>query len=165
MKRSKTVLSVLSIAVIGLLALGLTSTPAYATAVTTTFLVTANVQATCLISAATLPFGTYSGTQIQTTSNISVTCTNATGYTVGLDLGANYSSTQRRMVGPSTNYLNYELFSDTLYSTTWGNAAGNWVSGTGNGAAQTLTVYGQLDGSQYPKVGAYTDTITATITY
>jgi spore coat protein U-like protein len=39
------------------------------------------------------------------------------------------------------------------------------VSGTGNGNAQTLTVYGQLPAGQYVTPGAYADTITATITY
>jgi spore coat protein U-like protein len=45
----------------GALALGLPSSPAVAATATTTFQVTATVQATCLISAATLAFGTYTG--------------------------------------------------------------------------------------------------------
>jgi spore coat protein U-like protein len=39
------------------------------------------------------------------------------------------------------------------------------VTGTGNGAIQALTVYGQTPAGQYVSPGSYTDTITATITY
>ena len=61
------------------LALGLASTAAYAvTTTTTTFQVTANVQATCLVSATPLAFGTYNGTVNNKTSNVNVTCTNTT---------------------------------------------------------------------------------------
>jgi spore coat protein U-like protein len=39
------------------------------------------------------------------------------------------------------------------------------VAGTGNGAAQAITVYGQAAAGQYVAPGSYADTITATITY
>lgn len=47
----------------------------------------------------------------------------------------------------------------------WGNTAGTMVGGTGNGSAQTLTVYGEVPAGQAVTPGAYVDTITATITY
>jgi len=58
-----------------------------ATTATTTFNVTATVQATCLISANNLGFGTYSGTVINLSTTLSVTCTNSTPYNVGLNAG------------------------------------------------------------------------------
>ena len=43
--------------------------------------------------------------------------------------------------------------------------ATNWVSGTGNGSAQAITVYGQIPAAQYVTPGSYTDTITVSVTY
>lgn len=144
------------------------SQPASAATASTTFQVTATVQATCLISANPLAFGTYTGTQTDATSTLSVTCTNTTPYNVGLDAGTATGATvtTRRMTGPSSALLNYALFSDSARTITWGNTVGtNTVTGTGNGNAQTLTVYGRVAAGQFVAPGAYADTITATITF
>jgi len=161
----KYVSSLKASAAIAILALAFASSASAATA-SATFQVTANVQAACIISAAALPFGNYSGTQIDTTTTISVTCTNTTGYNVGLDAGtATGATVTARKMTNGAQTLNYALFSDSGRTANWGNSAGSWVGGTGNGSAQTLTVYGRLAGSQYPTPGSYTDTITATINY
>ena len=144
----------------------LSSSPA-ATA-TATFQVSATVQATCLISANALGFGTYTGTQTDASTTISVTCSNGTSYSVGLDAGtaSGASVTTRQMGGPSGATLNYALYRDSGRSQNWGTTIGtDTTSGTGNGSAQTLTVYGRVPASQYVTAGSYSDTITATITY
>lgn len=144
------------------------SQPAAAATASTTFQVTATVQATCLISANPLAFGTYTGTQADATSTLSVTCTNTTPYNVGLDAGTATGATvtTRRMTGPSSATLNYSLSSDSARTVTWGNTVGtNTVTGTGNGNAQSLTVYGRVAAGQFVAPGAYADTITATITF
>ena len=154
-----------SIAVIGMAA---ASVPAVASTATTTFNVTATVQATCLISANNLGFGTYSGSAIATTTTMSVTCTNGTTYNVGLNAGtaAGATVTARAMTGPGAATLSYALYQDSGHSTNWGNTVGtDTKSGTGNGSAQSMTVYGNLTANQYPTPGSYSDTITATITY
>ena len=150
------------------MAIGLTSTTAFAQTYTAQANVTvqASVQPTCLINPATVAFGTYSGTQIQVTSNLAVTCTNLTGYQVGLSAGAGTSVTNRTMTGPDPNGLPYKLFSDSAYSVNWGNTSGtDTVAGTGSGAAQTLPIYGEIVGGLYPEAGSYSDTVIATITY
>jgi spore coat protein U-like protein len=134
----------------------------------TTFQVTATVQATCLISASNLAFGTYTGAQVQATSTISITCTSSTPYNVGLDPGTSTgaSVSTRKMSGPTGSLLPYALFRDSAYSNNWGNTVGtDTEAGTGNGSVQTLTVYGQLASGQYVIPGSYVDTITATVTY
>jgi spore coat protein U-like protein len=125
------------------------------------------VQSTCIIAATPLTFGTYTGAVSNSTSTVTVTCTNTTPYTVGLNPGSASGATvtTRQMTGPGSALLNYALFSDSLRSVNWGNTTGSWVSGTGSGAAQALTVYGQVAAGQYVAPGAYTDTITATVTY
>jgi spore coat protein U domain-containing protein, fimbrial subunit CupE1/2/3/6 len=142
--------------------------PAFAATATTTFQVTATVQATCLISATNLAFGTYTGVQVAQTSTISVTCTNTTPYNVGLNPGtaSGATVTTRKMTGPGGALLAYALYQDAGHTINWGQTVGtDTEAGTGNGSAQALTVYGLLTAGQYVTPGAYVDTITATVTY
>jgi spore coat protein U-like protein len=70
------------------------------------------------------------------------------------------------MTGPGGATLSYAMYQDSGHTTNWGNTVGtDTKSGTGNGSAQTLTVYGNLAAGQYPAAGSYSDTITATVTY
>jgi spore coat protein U-like protein len=153
---------------LGVVVLGLSTKSAVAATVTTTFGVTATVQATCLVSATPLAFGTYTGAVATSTSAVSVTCTNTTSYNVGLSAGlaTGASVTTRQMTGPASALLGYALFSDPARTVNWGNTIGtDTVTGTGNGVAQAITVYGQATAGQFVAPGAYTDTITATVTY
>jgi spore coat protein U-like protein len=134
---------------------------------TTHFSLTVLIQAACTISANPLNFGNYTGALLNATTTLSVTCTNTAPYTVGLNAGTTAGAlvTNRMMIGPSGVLLKYSLYSNAGRTANWGNSTGSWVSGTGTGAAQTLTVYGQLPASQKALSGTYTDTITATVTY
>ena len=168
MKFSATFKSLLAASVLGCLVLGLAVTPAVAATATTTFQVTATIQATCVVSATPMAFGTYTGVVATSTSTVSVTCTNTTPYNVGLDQGVSTGATvtTRKMTGPSGALLGYVLTSDSSHATNWGKTIGtDTVTGTGNGSAQALTVYGQVAAGQYLAPGAYADTITATVTY
>lgn len=149
-------------------ALALLPSAARAATATTTFSVTATVQATCLISATNLSFGTYTGVVANSTSTISVTCTNTTPYNVGLDAGtaSGATVTTRKMTGPGGATLSYALDQDSAHTVNWGQTVGtDTEAGTGNGGAQSLTVYGQASAGQYVTPGSYSDTITATVTY
>jgi spore coat protein U-like protein len=62
--------------------------------------------------------------------------------------------------------LGYGLFTDSGHVTNWGNTIGtDTVTGTGSGAAQALTVYGEIPASELVAPGSYSDTITATVSY
>ena len=135
---------------------------------TTTFGVSATVQATCVISATAMGFGTYTGLAATSTSSVSVTCTNTTAYNVALNAGTSSGATvtTRKMTGPSSATLNYSLYQDSARSVNWGVTTGtDTVTGTGNGSAQALTVYGAIPAGQYVAPGAYSDTITASVIY
>ena len=153
--------------VIASLALLGTSTVGLAATAPATFAVTATVQATCLISASPLAFGVYTGVAIAINTTITVTCTNTTAYDVGLDPGtyAAATVTTRRMTGPAAAGLPYALFQDVPHAVNWGNSTGSWEHGTGNGAAQVITVYGQIAAGLFVTPGSYADTITATVNY
>jgi spore coat protein U-like protein len=130
--------------------------------------VSATVQAACLNTATALTFGVYTGFQADATATITITCTNTTPYTVGLSAGASASATPtaRKMTGTGGALLAYSMFTDAARTINWGNAAQtNWVTGTGSGAGQPLTVYGRIAANQFVAPGAYTDTVTATVTY
>jgi spore coat protein U-like protein len=135
---------------------------------TQSFNVSVTVVSGCTITATALAFGNYKAALISSTSTVSVTCTNTTTYNVGLNAGTSTGATvtTRKMTGPGGALLSYSLFQNSGHTTNWGNTVGtDTEAGTGNGALQALTVYGQLPAGQIVAVGNYTDTITATVTY
>jgi spore coat protein U-like protein len=159
-------------AVVGILTLGLFTTSALAatTSVSTTFTVSANVVASCTISAGALGFGAYTGTAVSSTSTITVTCTNKTPYNVGLNAGtgAGATVTSRVMTGTtsSANTLAYSLTANSVSGPNWGVTVGtDTVGGTGSGSAQSLIVYGQIAAGQNVPADTYKDTITASVIY
>jgi spore coat protein U-like protein len=103
-------------------------------------------------------------------TTVSVTCTNTTPYNVGLDAGTVTGSTvaSRLMAGTTTGNtsttVDFQLYQDAGHTTIWGNTQGtNTVGGTGNGAAQTISVYGQVPSQATPKPDTYQTTVTATV--
>jgi spore coat protein U-like protein len=154
---------------LGVLAL-LPLASALATTTTTTFQVTATVNATCAVSATNLAFGTYdplSGTPSDATSTVNVTCTLTTPYNVGLDagLGSGATVTTRKMTH-SSDLLNYSLYQDAARTQVWGTTIGtNTATGTGTGLGQAFTVYGRIPAAQNVNLGSYADTVTVTVTY
>lgn len=74
---------------------------AQAATTTTTFQVTATVNSACTVSATNLTFGVYdpSAAAHDDTSTVTVTCTKATAYDIGLDAGlaAGATVTTRQM--------------------------------------------------------------------
>jgi len=119
--------------------------------------------ATCRTPTATgVVFGTYTGALVEITGTITIHCTNGAAYDVGLSGGDSGSVTARTMEN-GTAKLNYALTSVSYTGTNWGNTSPTWVTGTGTGANQVITVYGELAAAQYGTPGAYTDTITVTV--
>ncbi|MGA2674755.1 MAG: spore coat U domain-containing protein [Terracidiphilus sp.] len=166
MKLSSLVKSVMPAAVVSILALGLAPMSAFAGTATANMAVSVTVNSNCTISANALGFGTYTGAVNQATTTLSVQCTNTTPYNVGLSAGAttNATVTTRQMLN-GTAALNYTLTTSSYTGTNWGNTSGSWVGGTGNGNAQTLTVYGQIPAGQFVTPGSYADTVVATVNY
>jgi spore coat protein U-like protein len=166
MKYSYALKTTLSAAILGCLALGIASTPAFAGTATANIAVSANVATNCTVTAAPLAFGSYTGAVNNYTANLTITCTNTTTYNVGLGVGlASGATVTTRQMQNGTALLNYTLLTGSYTGTNWGNTTGSWVSGVGTGAAQTLPVYGVIAAGQFVTPGAYTDTIIATVNY
>ncbi len=159
-----------SLAVVAAAILVLAPNSASATVASATMAVTATVASDCAVTANPLAFGSYSGTALNVSTTIAVTCTNTTPYNVGLTAGggSGASVTNRLMTNTlvNTQTLSYQLLSGSYTGTNWGNtSATNWVAGTGTGAAQTLTIYGVVPANQFPTPGSYADTITVQVNY
>jgi spore coat protein U-like protein len=143
---------------------------AYAATATSNFQVKIVISAQCLAATTnTLDFGTSGvlSANVDQTTTLSVQCTNTTPYNIGLDAGTGSGATvaTRKMTGGAAT-INYSLYSDSGRTTVWGNTVGtNTVAATGNGAAQSYTVYGRVFAQTTPAPATYTDTITVTVTY
>jgi len=134
--------------------------------VTTTFPVTAVVQKTCTVSAAPLSFGRYATARVSATSAITLTCTLTTAFSLALGVGTGSGATvTNRLMTKGASTLLYSLWRDAIFQTPWGNTTGTSAAGTGTGAMQNLTVFGEILAGHFVSPGAYADTIAATITY
>ena len=142
----------------------LSYSPASAGSSSANLTVSATVITTCSIATAPVAFGNYLGATTQANGTLTVTCPNGLPYSVDLGQGLNYSAGRRMSF--SGSFLNYQLYSDNADTVVWGTTSGgSAVSGTGNGLAQHLTVFGLLPALQNVPAGAYTDTVIATVTF
>ena len=150
--------------------LGALLAPANATTTTSTFGSTVTITASCqVLSPNTLNFGSNGVlvSNVDTTATFTVQCTNTTTYNVGLNAGTTTGGTTTTRLlnnGGTTNA--YKMYSDSGHTTNWGNTVStDTVAGTGNGAQQTLTIYGRIAPQSTPAPATYTDTVTVTVTY
>jgi spore coat protein U-like protein len=140
----------------------------HAEVVNATITVTADVLTSCFVEADNLNFGNYTGAEVDLTTSVRATCSTGTPYNVGLSAGLSSGATvtARKMTGPAAELLNYSLSQDAAHQVNWGNTIGtDTVPETGTGAVQPLTVYGRIPAGQFLGPGAFTDTITVTLTF
>jgi spore coat protein U-like protein len=141
---------------------------------TATLAVSSNITANCTITTTPVAFGAYdpisanASTALTATGEVSTTCTSGASATITLDQGANAGSGStasvpvRRMANGS-NYMNYGLYSDNGYTTTFDGVTG--VSVTGTGTQVNTNVYGSIPAGQNLPTGAYADAVVATVTF
>ena len=135
--------------------------------------ISATVSKNCTISTAPVAFGAYDSVTANATApldgtgTVIVTCTKGAPAKVGLNAGGNAQGATRRMVGTATEYLTYELYKDAAHAAVWGNTAADAldVPAAVNQNPQNFTVYGRVLQNQTAAVGAYTDTVVATVNF
>jgi spore coat protein U-like protein len=135
-------------------------------------------QASCSVSVTPLNFGTYTGTQVQVTGTVDLTCSAPSGtrvsYLVTASPGSSNNYVQRfmRRSLPPVENLNYSL-TILLGNTTatWGDGSGGTSAWSGRTAPinagnpqriASTTITGTLGAGAVPSAGSYTDTITVT---
>lgn len=159
-----------------LVAIAAASGSAVAGTATSNLPVSATVSANCTIDASGgVAFGAYDpivtnkSTALTATGTVSTTCTNGSSATITLDQGANAGTGStaaaplRRMLAGTSNYLSYQLYSDSAMTTVFDGATGVGVTGTG--AAVSTSVYGSVAAGQNVPAGSYADTVVATVTF
>ena len=170
--RKSVVCTVLSLAVTaGLVSLAVSDALAQNTA-QDDVTVDARVLNKCLIRTATLNFGDYDPVEANATAHLDVTgsidiaCTRGHSAWITLSAGDNHSGSTRRLKNGTTNYLNYELYSNAAGGAVWP-ASGQGVStGASEGKAwRALNVYARVASGQDVIGGTYQDTVMATIQF
>ncbi|MBV1705002.1 MAG: spore coat U domain-containing protein [Hyphomicrobiales bacterium] len=131
---------------------------------------TANVIKNCLLTPSPLNFGAVSvlTSAVTASTTLGVQCTNTTPYSVGLDGGVTAgtgASPTARQLAKGAARVTYGLYQDAAHATPWGNTSANWVAGTGTGLVQNYAIYGQVPAQTTPASGAYSDTVTVTVTF
>lgn len=134
------------------------------------FTASATYSPVCRVSATNMNFPTTGllTSNVDQTSSLSLTCSNGTPWTTGLNNGTGVGATgptDRRMTGPAAARIVYGLYRDAARSLPWGATAGQTTSGTGTGLSQAATVYGRVAPQTTPAPGLYSDTIVVTVTY
>ena len=135
----------------------------------------------CSVAASGVNFGIYnplSGTPLDSTGTVTVTCTLLSGgnttvnLTAALSAGSSASYAARTMIA-GTNKLKYNLYWSTAYNQVWGDGTGGSFYGVasialtpGSPTQQVSgTMYGQISAGQDVGPGAYLDTIVVTVSY
>jgi len=162
----------LSLAALAVVTAASAASPVAAATVTTNLGVKIVIQASCTVSApaAGLDFGTAGvlTANIDQSANLTVQCTNTLPYRILLGAGAGTGATvtTRNMTGTAGAIVNYALYRDSTRALNWGETIGtDAFTGTGNGAAQSIPVYGRVPAQTTPAAGTYTDTVLVTVDY
>lgn len=138
---------------------------------TAPFTVQASLQPSCLLNVTqNVNFGTAAaiGANIDSAGSLNVQCSAGTTYRVAISAGngAGATTAQRRMTGPGATTVSYGLYRDPARSQTWGDSIDiDTMSGTGNGGAGVLSVYGRVPPQINPGAGLFSDTVIVTLSY
>lgn len=120
-----------------------------------------------------LSFANYTSTAplpLDAVGSIIYQCTlQLTPMTLDLSPGGSGNALSRRMQGPSSNTLAYNLYLDATRLTIWGDG----LSGTGRYGPVipiltldvTVPIYGRVPAQQSAAAGAYSDTLVVTMTF
>jgi len=169
----------------------LADAPAFAGTATKTFNATASVAAKCVMSnIANLDFGSYdpvvnnASTDLPGNTSFTLTCTKNASPLITMSLAnANFGQglAAKRSMNNGTaapgNYLSYDLYvpngvgapaTATPTASLWGDDSGgttHFGPSVPSVAAQTITIFGAVTAGQDVPVGAYTDSVTATVNF
>ncbi len=151
------------------------SAPAFAATATAPLSISASVSANCTITTSPVAFGAYdplvanAAAPKDATGAVNVACTRgASGLRIDLSLGANALGSVRRMLSGVANFMTYELYTDAARTTVWGSGAGTGglaIADAPSLAVRAFTVFGRVPAAQDVAIGAYADTVTATINF
>lgn len=133
---------------------------------------TATVTNDCALTATTINFGSSVGilsSDKTATGTITATCTNTDNYSIALNRGTTSGATlaDRQMAGSGSAVVHYQLYTDSGYSTIWGDGTSGTSTqgGTGTGSSRAFAVYAKVPAQATPAPNTYSDTVTVTVSY
>ena len=137
---------------------------------TDTMQVSITIENACTVNAADLAFGAQDSlaADIDATADVTVDCSNQGAVDVAFSAGGSGDQTARQMASAGGDTINYQIYSDSGRTSPLGDGTGGTsrFAATSTGGSDTFRVYGRVPGGQGAKpVGAYTDSLTATLTY
>lgn len=155
--------------------------PALAGTAQSNLTVKVQVNANCTISTTAVDFVTYdpigaNASTAQTASGtVAIACTKGSAPNITLGLGSNASGSVRRMTN-GTDFLSYELYQPPTnaagavcgaLSQVWGTAGAAIFTPTvpASKSSRTYNVCGSIAAAQDIGVGAYNDTVVATVNF
>ena len=158
---------------VGLAALPILYATLEAQSSTASMTVTANVNKNCTITTSPVSFGAYdpvvanATAPLDGTGTVTVACTKGAVAKIGLNAGSNAQGTTRRMAQSAAAFLTYEIYQDSAHTIVWGNTAADWVTlpAAPNKNPRNFNAYGRVANGQDASVGAYTDTVVATVNF
>lgn len=124
----------------------------------------------CTVSASGVNFGAFDpleNVNVDSTGNVTVTCSPAASYTLELGAGAAGSYSPREMIGPGGRTMAYNLYLNASRTIVWGDesSGSSTVGGDDDGSGQSHTIYGRIPSGQNPYVGSYSDSIVVTVVF
>jgi spore coat protein U-like protein len=141
---------------------------------TSNLAVSAEINASCLITVTPLAFGNYdpiTGVAVNGTGSVATNCTLGSSPVITLGQGATPASgsteaTPLRQMASGANRLTYFLYQDSGHGIIWGNTPTSGQSDPATGTFHTpLIIYGVITANQNMPAGNYSDTVVATVTY
>ena len=105
------------------------------------------------------------------TTAMSITCTDGTAYSVGINQGQNPASGSTtlnplRQMANGTARLRYDLYRNSPRTSIWGDiGTANVRSGTDDGNGTSFALYGRIPANQNAAVGNYNDTVLVTVSF
>jgi spore coat protein U-like protein len=124
------------------------------------------------VSVTGVSFGTYdvfASGSTDSAGSLSYSCSGGATVTIALSLGNAPSYDPRLLLKLGGATIDYNLYLDAARNTIWGDGVG--LTGLygpiapADGVTVTVPIFGRIPAGQDASVGAYTDTITATINY
>ena len=128
----------------------------------------------CSVSLTGINFGTVDPMSDDlATSTVTVTCTitgNGSAISLPIVLTTGSGSFTTRTLKSGTNFLNYNIYTDSARSIIWGNGIGGTSTSTvsvsfSSSGSQSATLFGKIPSQPKAIPGTYNDTITASVTY
>ncbi|AKH43882.1 spore coat protein U-like protein [Altererythrobacter atlanticus] len=131
-----------------------------------TLFVTASVTEACSLGTTeAVDFGTPAGlwTRADAAGAVQVSCPGGVRWSLGFGAGMHAVGGERRMQSGEGNYVPYRLYRDAARSMPIG--VDEAIVGSGNGAVQSVPVYGRVDLVRPPPVGNYSDRIIVVLSF